>query len=252
MIRTGSANRAIACCIPLFLTAGLSAAQTAFIAQVQQGKVQPPAYGTTSWVITTIPATSFLPGDRSQLYYTSGSLGRYGTTNADQHFYAPVDLPAGAIVDYIGLNNLNDGTNAIMGVALWDRYYDGVNKLRAGLSSSPHTSWATDTNLFAYNWQVLPHDGIVQILDVEIAPSSALQYFGFVQIAWRRVVSPPPLTATFTDVPPGHIFFRFVEALRAAGITAGYSDGRFGVDDHITRGQMAVFLATALGLHWPG
>jgi S-layer homology domain len=36
----------------------------------------------------------------------------------------------------------------------------------------------------------------------------------------------------------------------AAGITAGCGGGRFSVDDPITRGQMAVFLSLALGLHF--
>ena len=58
-------------------------------------------------------------------------------------------------------------------------------------------------------------------------------------------------TATFPDVPTSHPFFQYVEALYAAGITAGYGNGSFGVNDPISRGQMAVFLSVALGLHWP-
>ena len=73
---------------------------------------------------------------------------------------------------------------------------------------------------------------------------------GGVRITWHRQVSPPPATATFPDVPTNHPFFQYVEALNAAGITAGYGNGNFGVNDPITRGQMAVFLAKALGLHW--
>lgn len=69
-------------------------------------------------------------------------------------------------------------------------------------------------------------------------------------IGYQLQVSPDPATATFSDVPVGHPFHRFVEALVAAGITGGYPDGRYGVDDAITRGQMAVFLSVALGLNW--
>ncbi len=251
MIRMIGVSRVVAACFLLSVSARPSTAQTSFLAQVPHGHVETPEYGTASWVRTTIPATSFLPGDRSDLYYTSGSLGRYGAKNKDQHFYAPLDLPAGAIVEYIGLNNLNDGTDAVMGVALWDRYYDGVKTLRAGVSSSPHATWATDSNLFQYDYQALGHSGITLILDVEIAASPNDQFFGFVEIVWKRVVSPKPAQAAFTDVPTNHPFFQFVEALRAAGITGGYPDGRFGVNDPISRGQMAVFLSTALGLHFP-
>ena len=65
-------------------------------------------------------------------------------------------------------------------------------------------------------------------------------------------VSAPPAMATFPqDVPTTHPFFRFVEALAASGISGGCGQGAFCPDSPVTRGQMAVFLATALGLHFP-
>ena len=65
-------------------------------------------------------------------------------------------------------------------------------------------------------------------------------------------VSPPPGTATFTDVPTGHWAFQYVEALAASGITAGCGGSSFCPDAAVSRAQLAVFLAKALGLHWPG
>ena len=72
-------------------------------------------------------------------------------------------------------------------------------------------------------------------------------------IGYRLQVSPPPAMATFNDVPTGHPFFQFVEALAASGITAGCGAAPplYCPDAPLTRGQMAVFLAKALGLHWP-
>jgi hypothetical protein len=63
-------------------------------------------------------------------------------------------------------------------------------------------------------------------------------------------VSPAPATATFNDVPTTHPFFRFIEALYNSGITAGCSAAPplYCPDNPVTRGQMAVFLAKALGL----
>jgi hypothetical protein len=72
-----------------------------------------------------------------------------------------------------------------------------------------------------------------------------------VRLLFRRQVSPAPATASFGDVPTGHLFFQFVEALAASGITAGCGSGNYCPDAPLTRGQMAVFLAKALGLHWP-
>ena len=65
-------------------------------------------------------------------------------------------------------------------------------------------------------------------------------------------VSPAPAVATFpVDVPTGHPFFRFVEALAASGLTGGCGPGSFCPDQPVTRGQLSVFLASALGLHFP-
>jgi hypothetical protein len=75
---------------------------------------------------------------------------------------------------------------------------------------------------------------------------------GNFRIETHLQVSPAPASATFGDVPTGHPFFQFVEALVASGITAGCGGGNYCPEDPVTRGQMAVFLSAALGLHWPG
>ena len=71
-----------------------------------------------------------------------------------------------------------------------------------------------------------------------------------VRIGYKLQVSPDPAGATFADVPHGHPLHQFVEALAASGITFGCGGGNFCPDAPITRGQMAVFLAGGLGLHW--
>ena len=47
------------------------------------------------------------------------------------------------------------------------------------------------------------------------------------------------------------ILFYGIEALAASGITSGCTATTFCPGNPVTRGQMAVFLASALGLHWP-
>lgn len=56
---------------------------------------------------------------------------------------------------------------------------------------------------------------------------------------------------TFNDVPATDFGFQYVEALVAAGITGGTGGGNFSPDGNVTRRQMAIFIAKALGLHWP-
>ncbi len=72
-----------------------------------------------------------------------------------------------------------------------------------------------------------------------------------VEVLWQRRVHPEPQAATFNDVPTNHPFFQFVEALADSGITVGCGGGNYCPDAPLTRGQMAVFLARALGLQWP-
>jgi N-acetylmuramoyl-L-alanine amidase len=50
----------------------------------------------------------------------------------------------------------------------------------------------------------------------------------------------------FTDVPKKHTYHDAIEEVFKAGLMQGYGDGRFGVDDNLTRGQFAVVLAKLL------
>ena len=49
----------------------------------------------------------------------------------------------------------------------------------------------------------------------------------------------------FRDVPTSHGFYKYIAALYEAGIIDGYSNGNFGVNDLLNRGQMAKILAIA-------
>jgi hypothetical protein len=91
-------------------------------------------------------------------------------------------------------------------------------------------------NVFA-NWLDSPVDGSVRLQAAEVW--------------WHRSVSTGPATADFSDVPTSDPRYNFVEAMLSAGITAGCGGGKFCPDQALTRGQMAVFLAKALGLYWP-
>jgi hypothetical protein len=74
---------------------------------------------------------------------------------------------------------------------------------------------------------------------------------GAVRVWYRLQVTPPPFGATFNDVPASDPAFQYVEALYSSGITSGCGNGSYCPDTPLTRRQMAVFLAKALGLYWP-
>jgi glucose/arabinose dehydrogenase len=54
---------------------------------------------------------------------------------------------------------------------------------------------------------------------------------------------------TFADVPATHIFYRYIQGLYNAGITAGCSNSprMYCPDSSVTRGEMAVFIERAMG-----
>ena len=70
-------------------------------------------------------------------------------------------------------------------------------------------------------------------------------------VFYKLQVSPAPANASFTDVPTNHWAFQYIEALYASGITGGCGTGLYCPDRAVTRAEMAVFLAKALGLQYP-
>ena len=235
----------------LVLAAGPLAGQTHSAVHPVATTARPPAaFGTQDYTITVISALSF----SGESYLPAAPLSRVGALNVEQHFYATLDIPAGVVIDYIGVNNENDGTPNVLAIHLWERdLFAGTTDL-FDLDNTPHTTFATDINASPVGilWAG-ERATFILILDLEVAPSPNFQFLGWVEVWWRRTVSPAPASASFNDVPTSHPFFQFIEALKASGITGGCqaSPPLYCPDAPVTRGQMAVFLAKALGLHWP-
>ena len=210
----------------------------------------PEEFGIQDYTVTTISATTFTVGqDFGYAYFTTPSFGRTTDPNVDGFYFANLNIPAGAIIDYIGLNTTTDTTAAI-GVEL--AYRDSSANILpiVAFSSSIH-GWGTEYNASAVGYHVGSNLGAELVIKVENAPNPNPQYFGWVEVWWHRTVSPAPGIASFVDVPTTSPIFQFVEALKASGITAGCDATHYCPNNPLTRGQMAVFLAAALGLHWP-
>lgn len=216
-------------------------------------RVEPKDFGINGLTVTTISATSFLPhsddvgGFGVPSYFTSPGLGRFCQPNLGVHYYATLNVPAGSVIDFVGLNTTTN-TDAVIGIAIWKRDRYAVTNPVVTYSVPAH-GWDTD---FAgpLGYSVGTNDGVEYVIDVEQAASPDYQYFGYVQVWWRRTVSPAPASPTFADVPPSDPAFQYIEALVAAGITAGCGGPNYCPDATLTRRQMAVFLAKALGLYW--
>ena len=96
----------------------------------------------------------------------------------------------------------------------------------------------------------LDGQGSAHVAYVVQASTSPTTRLGGVRITWHRQVSAPPASPTFGDVPVGAFGFAQIEALAASGITSGCGGGNYCPNQGLTRAQMAVFLAKALGLYW--
>lgn len=218
-------------------------------------------YGPNAQILA-IDATSF-GGFGARLNYENDGYVK-NTDVQDLILYAPIALPNGAVVTNICLYARNEEPSKVVQLSLQmvklvvsgQSPPGAVTVPGADLVTGFHAGYGEScTGTISHEvHETMDADGdqIPELVTYRLRVSLPLGNLklGGARITWHRQVSPPPAVATFPDVPTSHPFFQYVEALSAAGITAGYGNGFFGVNDPISRGQMAVFLAKALGLHW--
>jgi len=219
---------------------------------------RPDAYGLTAYNIEAISDLSFTPEDSSLSHASGPDFFRYLTSPGGGVFLAGATIPAGAVIDWIGLGTC-DEPGGKWAVTLVERPDDGnVSDLIIQMLSSEHGPDAPCTT----DYNATPLDFLVTsnvrrtiqvfVTQLDSAATDGSERFSSVEIWWHRTVSPAPAAATFNDVPTGHPFFQYIEALAASQITGGCGNGNYCPDAPLTRGQMAVFLSKALGLHFPG
>jgi hypothetical protein len=169
-----------------------------------------------------------------------------------QEMVAPIRLLAGSLIQGIELEGCDSTTSGEVLFVLLRADTDGSYQLLSPLA----TTGATAALGCSYYYQdaSTPHTVDAFNWTYYVAARTAASTYTSVtamRVFYQLQVSPAPATATFGDVPTSHSQFRFVEALAASGITGGCGGGNFCPDNPLTRGQMAVFLSTALGLHYP-
>jgi hypothetical protein len=232
-----------------------------------QASAQPKNFGTQNLIIEMIGSESFFPlNDGSLGYHQIGGVYRYSTDT----LIAPLGiLPNGALlksftVYYYDVDPTNDfefsfcrsKRDTITGS-------NPDTQCLATFSSSGTPASASVLVPVPDQYQTILRqfdsdgDGLEESYDYYVlvntsTPASGGAFLDSVRANWRRQVSPAPATATFNDVPTGDGAFQYIEALAASGITAGCSVAPplYCPDNPLTRRQMAVFLAKALGLHW--
>jgi hypothetical protein len=215
-----------------------------------------PSWGILAESLTSIPAMAFQPNS-SSVGHATGPFGSRWITSGSNLWYAPVSLPSGVLVTGIELQACDDSAVGQITVALLRLYTEGGldqaviegEILGTDLAAVPSCDQFSLT--FAAPFAIDNSNAIYVARVQQIGPTDSTVRFAGVRIKYKHQVSPAPASATFADVPVGHQQFRFVEALFSSGITAGCGGGNFCPDAPVTRGQMAVFLSAALGLHFP-
>lgn len=224
------------------------------------GSEQPPDdYGIEDRNLTFVSAEEFNCGAAVFCEWTDHSWGFwYNNGTLHQEALAPLRLPTGALLTGLTVIYRDDSDSEGLVVRV-DRAFITPDMLPG---QDILVWWASPDGAPGYTAayvDVDPDHTIVTlsptwelgsyIVRAELAPTIDVRLRAVVA-HWYRQVSPAPASATFSDVPVGHWAFQYVEALAASGITAGCGGGDFCPEEPLTRAQMAVFLAKALGLHW--
>jgi hypothetical protein len=236
-----------------FITLALVFAQEA----AAQRPIVPDTFGTASSVAVTVGAADFKPINSQ--FCSVVAIAFWHIYNAGpstgQCLWAQAHVPSGARLESIDIYYRDTNPTSDLTVYLYASYpgqsFAQVATVSSTGSAGTYGTLASTNISPPYQWPVNGGAQLaVQIDFPAIDGSLALQS---VVIHYRLQVRPAPATATFADVPDSHPFFQYIEALAASGITAGCaaSPPQYCPDAPITRGQMAVFLSRALGLHWP-
>ena len=212
---------------------------------------RPEAWGTANTHFIRFGASEFQPtyqdGATKYSYYGAGRFqtGGYGD------FAAPIHLPSGALI----LGTELTGVDLNLSGDLSARFIvgdvpngEGTNYGGPYSQNAPGDVTIYD-DLSGYNL-VIDNAHHFYEIDVGFGAFANTLRLGSVAVYYKLQVSPAPASATFGDVPTNNPFFRAVEALGAAGITSGCGSGNFCPNYPVTRGELAKFLANALGLYW--
>jgi len=219
----------------------------------------PDAWGLVNWSSYNIAAGDFRPRLGSQLNFSGTDYYIY-STGVDNFYDASFHVPTGASVTGVTPWYYdNDATHNF-----WFWIHDTTALSGSASEVTVHSFQSTGTPGYAATY--MQFAAPVTALNFDIPLSGAHFYnvlirlstaggssvrFGGFNVWYLLQISPAPGTATFSDVPVGSFGFKHIEALAASGITSGCGGSNFCPGNTLTRAEMAVFLAKALGLHWP-
>ena len=215
---------------------------------------RPEAYGTAALSMFQIAASRCTPIAGTTA--NTAPEGYVHTASGIGYFDCPLNLPAGSKLVRIEVLTHDASDTGSMSVVL------GVCPIQApgGLCNGVAVTSSTGTAAAPFDGKVtLNVSGVVidktanlYIPRVGINSTSGDVKFRQVDVYYQLQISTPALgTQTFGDVPPSYTYYKAIEALAASGITGGCGGGNYCPANNVTRGEIAVMFARALGLHFP-
>lgn len=224
----------------------------------------PSTYGTTATSYYVIDSSEFSPAASSVTYSGINNFQlRYRTDSGGLGMWAPMHLPAGALVTYLEIDYYDNTSvgevQASFGVCGYTGETCAFQPGSPGCADAPVTICSGNTNAPGYssNSTDLSGNGIVidnfvnrYAIILGNTTTDGSTAWSQIIVGYVLQVSPAPDLATFPDVPTTDFGFQYVEALYASGITGGCGGGLYCPDSPVTRRQMAIFIAKALGLQW--
>ena len=239
----------------MLLVAGSVWAQSAVSSPSQRNVVPPgrsPQYGITGVTSYTVSALEFSTFSQTDTWApVPGTPDRYLTSG---FFEVPVHLPQGASVLSIEIEGCDTSATGELFASLVFAAGPGgggsiIASVNSGVGATPGcTYFGTAITPFTVD-----NFNNVYFFQLSNSPGDGTTYYAAMRVVYQLQVSAAPLTATFNDVPTSDFAFQFIEAFNAAGITVGcnVSPPLYCPDASVTRREMAVFFAKALGLYFP-
>jgi hypothetical protein len=204
------------------------------------------SFGTQDLAVTNIPMAAFQPrnGASTWSYHGFGYVSRGAGVDL---LWAPLTIPNGALIDSVRAWIFD---NSPLDMTVFLTEIGGLADFTNDIGSQTSSGTPGATSIAFFPAFTVDNSANSYVIYLNMPIDTNLRAKG-VRVLWFRQVSQAPITATFLDVPTNNPLHRFVEALVAAGITGGCGSGNYCPNAPVTRGQMAVFLASALGLHHP-
>lgn len=222
----------------------------------QDVRVLTGAYGTASRSSTTISSAAFHPLSSAEGFEPVAVISRSATGPGSEaiRFQAPLALPDGVAIERFTLSACDASATAEVTAQILSyqiaSFGTTVSAVRGtGVAGTPDCSTFSLTLDPAMTVDNAGSSYVVEITDGDRADTTS---FRSVRVEWRRQVRPADAGAEFTDVPLSDTRRRYVEAATVAGVMKPCAGAtRFCPDDPVTRGQLGIILARALGLHFP-